>query len=221
MRCMYKEAHIDNMNQEQRGCLLLAAFMSSLYNQERESSLEDTKTWVQGMLVNSFKLPLRVANNVATLLYGSEQLLPHIRQISELNSKEDYEKAFRSKLMDQKDSKFRLCVGMWIREIKQLWQIAAVLSSVIDKQGDEYDREQPVGFVKAVRNSGLSEAYSLKPVVKGNEIANALNVHGRQIGILTNELVKYQVSCIDSVSKDDALSWLRDNKEKLLSSESK
>ena len=208
MRIMIKLSKRYKLNLEERTELLLAAFLSSLTDASMEKEIVEEICY--NLIVSSFRLPLKLAANVSTIIYGAQKIKSKVLVCED--KKETLDEDFFGDIILQ-DREF---VGKWLRNIvKELYDKSLMLCNVIDTQGTEFTEKRcfrAVKFLKALneKHRKLVEISQDASPLRGDEIAQALEttpgpIVAEVIEDLTNERFKKYP---EKFEREQAVEWL-------------
>ncbi|KAG2379003.1 hypothetical protein C9374_007641 [Naegleria lovaniensis] len=208
MRIMIKLSKRYKLDLDERAELLLAAFISPHTDASmQKASIEEI---CYNLIVSSFRLPLKLAANVSTIIYGAQKIKSKVLVCED--KKETLDEDFFSDIILQ-DREF---VGKWLRNfVKELYDKSLMLCNVIDTQGTEFTEKRcfrAVKFLKALneKHRRLVEISQDSSPLRGDEIARLLEttpgpVVAEVIEDLTNERFKKYP---EKFEKEQALEWL-------------
>jgi len=95
-------------------------------------------------------------------------------------------------------------IGLWIREAKELWQLSALLSSLIATEEVEI-AEKLIALLKEMH---IEELIHMKPLLNGNDL-QSLGYNGKIISEIHMKLIHWQVINYRSkLTKEQATQWL-------------
>ncbi|XP_009600897.2 tRNA nucleotidyltransferase cca2 isoform X2 [Nicotiana tabacum] len=212
---------------QRRLCLYAALFLPF-----RETIYRDNKAKkipvVNYFFRNSLKLKASDAETVISLHAATKKF---VTLIPSLVSKED----IKVLEVDWKDtievpiaSKLRILAGLLLREIKQFWRVALLLSMQLhpvdivsstsfSKENFELDKRS--GLFKSVENAvgalGLEKVWELKPLVNGKEIMNILQIEsgGPVVREWQQKLLEWQLAH-PSGTAEECLDWMKQTQSK-------
>ncbi|EXC29900.1 CCA tRNA nucleotidyltransferase [Morus notabilis] len=122
-------------------------------------------------------------------------------------------------------SKLRVLTGMLLREIKDFWRVALLISTLYKIDPTEnllnknFQPDMLRDMFKAAENSiielGLEKVWDVKPLVNGKEIMNTLELKsgGRLVGEWQQKLLKWQLAH-PSATSEECLKWMRQKRLK-------
>ncbi|KAL9647545.1 hypothetical protein ABK040_006901 [Willaertia magna] len=216
MRIMFKLAKKCELNAEDRAELLLAGFLSALTTEDMTK--DEIQTLVENLICSSFRLPLKLSNNITTIIYGAQQIKYNVLVCDE--KKESLDEEFFTHLIQEN----RLLIGKWIRnDVKTLYDRTLLLCNVINTVGTEFTEKRcyrAEKFLSALKKQhvGLLKLSQSSPVLNGSDISKALSINpGPIVAKVLEELVDYSLEKYPQVvTKEEALEWLKEHSERFL-----
>ncbi|XP_060197998.1 tRNA nucleotidyltransferase cca2-like [Lycium barbarum] len=125
-------------------------------------------------------------------------------------------------------SKLRILTGLLLREIKEFWRVALLLSmqlypvdivSCTSFSNEDFDLDKRNGLFKAVENAvrtlGLEKIWETKPLVNGKEIMNILQIKsgGPVVKEWQQKLLEWQLAH-PSGTAEECLDWMKQAQSK-------
>ncbi|GAB2228985.1 hypothetical protein Droror1_Dr00023119 [Drosera rotundifolia] len=176
------------------------------------------------IILNSLKRKANDAENVVKIHRASMKftaLLPFI------TSKEDVQNAdleLVEVLIDiPRTSKLRIWIGLLLREIKDLWEVALLvcvlsypngIKQELSEEDLEMDMDKRRDLFKLVHdliiNLGLERVWDMDPLLNGNDIMNALHLEGGpDVKDWKQNVIRWQLAH-PSGTADECLEWVKD-----------
>ncbi|KAK9743298.1 hypothetical protein RND81_03G230300 [Saponaria officinalis] len=201
---------------QRRLCLYAALFLPL-----RSMSYKDKKKKVPAVdfiFRNSLKRPVKDAETVISIHRVMEKFLS---LLSLLTSKEDMQHAEATCgkiLIDVPEtSKLRILTGLLLREIKDFWPVALLVSTLV------YPDDGVVECIKLekcrkmfklaedmITKQGLENIWETKPLVNGNEIMSILNLKGGpDVREWQQKVMEWQLAH-PAGTADECQEWLRE-----------
>ncbi|KAL3324167.1 hypothetical protein AABB24_038379, partial [Solanum stoloniferum] len=213
---------------QRRLCLYAALFLPF-----RETIYRDNKAKkipvVNYIFRNSLKLKASDAETVMSLHTVTKKF---VTLIPLLVSKEDIQVLEVDWKRDTIEvpiaSKLRILTGLLLREIKEFWCVALLLSmqlhpvdivSSTSFSNEDFELDKRSGLFKtvesAVRTLGLEKVWEMKPLVNGKEIMNILQIKsgGPVVREWQQKLLEWQLAH-PSGSAEECLDWMKQAQSK-------
>ncbi|EFC47252.1 tRNA nucleotidyltransferase/poly(A) polymerase [Naegleria gruberi] len=211
MRVMIKLAKKYNLSLDERVELLLAGFLSPITS--HDMSREQIEEICYNLIVSSLRLPLKLAGNVSTIIYGAHYIKGKVLVCEE--NKASLDEQFFANII----SEDRVLVGRWLKNtVKHLYDKSLMLCNVINTQGTEFTEKRcfrAVKFLKALNEQHvkLIELSQSSSPLKGNEISTALDVPpGPIIAEVGEDLSTFIFQNYPQiVDREQAFEWLAEN----------
>ncbi|XP_068645964.1 tRNA nucleotidyltransferase cca2-like isoform X1 [Aristolochia californica] len=215
-------------SEEQRRLYLYAALFlplrKSVYADNKGKKIPVTTFFFR----NSLKLKASDAETVASLHRAAETfvtLIPLIEsndgsEIADANLEEE-------NLFVPLHSKRRVCAGLLLRQIKDFWRVALMLSSLLHDSGENIEKfpsrtsqlEQMRELFRRIENSiielDLENIWEIKPLLDGKAIMNVLQLKtgGPLVREWQQRVLKWQLAH-PSGTAEDCLDWIRESNAK-------
>ncbi|KAJ4837336.1 hypothetical protein Tsubulata_037776 [Turnera subulata] len=209
---------------EQRRLALYAALFLPL----RDTVYTDDKRKENHVVNFIFKDALkRKASDPETVIRIHRKLKEFVTLIPLLTSEEDIQSADIEWDMDfdvPTTSKLRVFAGFLLREIKDFWRVALLISTMLyptntsstqyflDKQ---FQLDKRRDLFKAVEDAiiklGLEKIWDVKPLVNGKDIMSILQLSGRDIGKWQRNVLAWQLAH-PAGTTEECLDWMRHSK---------
>ncbi|KAK4708436.1 hypothetical protein R3W88_029361 [Solanum pinnatisectum] len=213
---------------QRRLCLYAALFLPF-----RETIYRDNKAKkipvVNYIFRNSLKLKASDAETVMSLHTVTKKF---VTLIPLLVSKEDIQVLEVDWKRDTIEvpiaSKLRILTGLLLREIKEFWRVALLLSmqlhpvdivSSTSFSNEDFELDKRSGLFKTVENVvrtlGLEKVWEMKPLVNGKEIMNILQIKsgGPVVREWQQKLLEWQLAH-PSGSAEECLDWMKQAQSK-------
>jgi len=213
MRIMIKLAKRYELSIDDRVEILLSGFLSGLTTSDMTK--ESIEELCDSLLVSSLRLPLKLAANVATIIYGAHRIKSKVLVCEE--QKHTLTEEFFANII-QED---RVFVGKWLRnDVKQFYDRSLMLCNVIETKGTEFTEKRcyrAEKFCKALNDNHLDllKLSQAPSILKGNEIADNLETTpGPIVSTVIEDLVTHLFEQYPKeISKEQAVKWLQSNIE--------
>ncbi|OIT30577.1 PREDICTED: putative CCA tRNA nucleotidyltransferase 2 [Nicotiana attenuata] len=213
---------------QRRLCLYAALFLPF-----RETIYRDNKAKkipvVNYIFRNSLKLKASDAETVISLHTATKKF---VTLIPSLVSKEDIKVLEVDWKKDTIEvpiaSKLRILAGLLLREIKEFWRVALLLSmqlhpvdivSSTSFSNENFELDKRSGLFKSVENAvgalGLEKVWEMKPLVNGKEIMNILQIKsgGPVVREWQQKLLEWQLAH-PSGTAEECLDWMKQTQSK-------
>ncbi|XP_015056497.1 putative CCA tRNA nucleotidyltransferase 2 [Solanum pennellii] len=213
---------------QRRLCLYAALFLPF-----RETIYRDNKAKkipvVNYIFRNSLKLKASDAEIVMSLHTVTKKF---VTLISLLVSKDDIQVLEVDWKRDTIEvpiaSKLRILTGLLLREIKEFWRVALLLSMLLHPvdvesstsfSNENFELDKSSGLFKtienAVRTLGLEKVWEMKPLVNGKEIMNILEIKsgGPVVREWQQKLLEWQLAH-PSGSAEECIDWMKQAQSK-------
>ncbi|XP_061993056.1 tRNA nucleotidyltransferase cca2-like isoform X3 [Rosa rugosa] len=209
-------------NDEQRRLSFYAAMFLPL----RKTMYKDRKAKdvpvVNYIFRDSLKQRVSDAETVINLHNALEKflsLLPHFVPNEDVKLAEvDLGREYVDVPLTSKESKLRVLTGFLLREIKDFWRVALLMSTllyptnVLDKNLKPEDRRALfVEAERAINNLGLDKVWDVKPLLNGKEIMDALQLKsgGPLVSKWQRKLLAWQLAHPLGTA-EECLKWLKE-----------
>ncbi|KAL6189915.1 hypothetical protein ACLB2K_036316 [Fragaria x ananassa] len=209
-------------NDEQRRLSFYAAMFLPL----RKTMYKDRKAKdvpvVNYIFRDSLKLRVSDAETVVNLHNALENflsLLPHFVPNGDVKLTEvDLGREYVDVPLTSKESKLRVLTGFLLREIKDFWRVALLMSTllyptdVINKNFKPEDRRALfVEAEKAIYDLGLDKVWEVKPLLNGKEIMDVLQLKsgGPVVSKWQRKLLAWQIAH-PSGTAEECREWLKE-----------
>ncbi|PIN09292.1 tRNA nucleotidyltransferase/poly(A) polymerase [Handroanthus impetiginosus] len=213
---------------QQRLCLyaaLLLPFRNNVYKDKKGKKIPV----VSDIFRTSLKLKTSDAENVMNMHLAAEKFLSLIPLIISKESLQVLEVDWRKETIDVPvASKLRILTGLVLRDIKEFWRAALVLSlllfpedigsskklSIEDKKLQE-KRELFNRVENAILEMGLEKVWEFKPLVNGKEIMSILQLKsgGPIVREWQQKLLEWQLAH-PSGSAEECIDWMKEAQSK-------
>nr|XP_025883972.1 putative CCA tRNA nucleotidyltransferase 2 [Solanum lycopersicum] len=125
-------------------------------------------------------------------------------------------------------SKLRILTGLLLREIKEFWRVALLLSMLLHPvdvvsstsfSNENFELDKSSGLFKTVENAvrtlGLEKVWEMKPLVNGKEIMNILEIKsgGPVVREWQQKLLEWQLAH-PSGSAEECIDWMKQAQSK-------
>lgn len=210
-----------------RLCLYAALFLPF-----RKTIYEDHKgkkiPVVSYIFRNSLKLKASDAETVLSLHLAAEKFVSLIPLILSNEDVQILEVDWKREIIDVPvASKLRILAGLLLREIKEFWRAALVLSMLLrgaiigctTNSSNKYEldkkRELFNRIEKAILELGLEKVWEMKPLVNGRDIMSVLQIKsgGPVVKEWQQKLLEWQLAH-PSVSAEECIDWMRQTHSK-------
>jgi len=141
-------------------------------------------------------------------------------------------RTFKEKLEDEyleipTDSVKRVCAGLILREIKDFWRLALLVSilsnpeaenaaGILNKQDElHWRKEKYIRVERAITDLDLDGVWKLKPVLDGKSIMGVMQVKsgGPLIGKWQQRALKWQLAHPNG-TMDECIEWMKQSQSK-------
>ncbi|CAA2942564.1 CCA tRNA nucleotidyltransferase 2 [Olea europaea subsp. europaea] len=220
---------LSSFTDDQRRLCLYAAFFlpfrKTIYTDKKGKKIPV----VSYIFRNSLKLKASDAETVLSLHFAAEKFVSLIPLILSNEDIQILEVDWKREIIDVPDaSKLRILAGLLLREIKDFWRAALVLSMLLhpsiigcttnsSKEESELDKKGELfkGIEKAILELGLEKVWEMKPLVNGKDIMNVLEIKsgGPVVKEWQQKLLEWQLAH-PSGSTDECVDWLRQTHSK-------
>ncbi|KAK6116657.1 hypothetical protein DH2020_049591 [Rehmannia glutinosa] len=209
---------------QQRLCLyaaLLLPFRNAVYRDQKKKKIPV----VSYIFRSSLKLKSSDAETVMSLHLAAEKFLSLIPSLISDENLQNLEVDRKTETIDVPiASKLRILAGLHLREIKEFWHAALVLSLLLypediglsksssvedaelNNRRDLYNRIE-----NAILEMGLEKVWDLKPLVNGKEIMSILQINSG--GPIQQKLLEWQLAH-PSGSAEECIDWMRQTQSK-------
>ncbi|XP_022858167.1 putative CCA tRNA nucleotidyltransferase 2 isoform X2 [Olea europaea var. sylvestris] len=177
---------------------------------------------------NSLKLKASDAETVLSLHLAAEKFVSLIPLILSNEDIQILEVEWKREIIAVSvASKLRILAGLLLREIKEFWRAALVLSMLLraaiivcstNSSNNEYELDKKVELFnrieKAILELGLERVWEMKPLVNGKDIMNVLQIKsGGPVVKEWQKLLEWQLAH-PSGSADECIDWMRQTHSK-------
>ncbi|KAL0337424.1 UNVERIFIED_CONTAM: CCA tRNA nucleotidyltransferase, mitochondrial [Sesamum calycinum] len=204
---------------QQRLCLyaaLLLPFRSAAYRDKKDRMVPV----VHYIILDSLKLKFSDAKTVVSLHVAAEKFVSLIPLIMSKDDLQFPEADWKRETIDVPiASKIRILAGWVLREIKEFWRAALVISLLlygndVGSSNEETELKERGELFKRVENAilekGLDKVWELKPVVDGRGIMHVLQLNsgGPVVREWQDKVVEWQLAH-PSGSTTECTEWMR------------
>ncbi|KAL3641415.1 hypothetical protein CASFOL_016383 [Castilleja foliolosa] len=208
-----------SFNDDQRRLSLYAALLLPFRNTVYKDTKGKRIPVVSYIFRSSLKLKSSDADTVMNLHIAAQKFLSFIPSLISDDNSQIVEAIKKKVTIDVPvSSKLRILSGLLLREIKEFWHAALVLSLLLypieDTELNEiielYHRIET-----AILEMGLDKVWDLKPLVNGKEIMNILQLKtgGPIVREWQQKLLEWQLAH-PSGSAEDCVDWMRQTQSK-------
>jgi len=115
-------------------CSLMFSLLSNIIPEN--FNFEETKFFIDKLILCSFKLPLKLSNDSTNILFHSKEIKKFILfdKIKFENTKEEIFNIYIDLIKNN-----LISIGFWLRQINSLWIPTIWLSSILNTKGTEFD----------------------------------------------------------------------------------
>ncbi|GAB4861444.1 hypothetical protein Ancab_036646 [Ancistrocladus abbreviatus] len=214
-----------SFNDEQRRLCLYASLFLPLRKTMYENDKNKKVPVADFIIRNSIKLKAKDAEMVVSIHRASDKftkLLPFITCEKDVqNSKLEWGKI----LIDvPATSKLRIWAGLLLREIKEFWEVALLVSTLLYSDSIEHelsdkqcyaDKRDLFKLVKdAIIKLGLDKVWEVKPLVNGKDIMNILHLKpGPDVRNWTQKIIEWQLAH-PAAGAEECLEWMKETSAK-------
>ncbi|KAL6525238.1 hypothetical protein OROMI_030831 [Orobanche minor] len=227
-----------SFNDEQRRLCLYAAlflpFRSAVYTVKKDRDTDKESKRVKNPVVSyifhtSLKLANSDAETVMRLHVAAEKFLSLIPSLISDGTSQILEVDKKHLTIDVPvSSKLRVFSGLLLREIKEFWRAAVVLSLLLYPQDigssknlsvEDTEVKEAINLYDRIENAilemELEKVWDLKPLVNGKEIMNILQLKkgGPIVGEWQQKLLQWQLA-YPSGSAEECIDWMRQTQSK-------
>ncbi|XP_076887453.1 tRNA nucleotidyltransferase cca2-like [Bidens hawaiensis] len=218
-RLMHETRCSEIFNDEQRRLYLYA----SLFLPFRKTVYLDNKKKivpiVNYIIRNSLKLKASDADDVMRLHVVAEKISSLIPFMLSSDDTQTGEIGWETEVIDVDVSlKLRILLGLVVREIKDLWRAALMLSTLLYNNGSsgeviERDLEKRKQVFRVVEEEilklGLDKVWEMKPLTNGKEIMRVLELEkgGPVVSEWQRKLIQWQLA-YPSGSVEECIDWM-------------
>lgn len=209
------------LNDEQRRLCLYASLFLPLRSTVYRDNKNRKVPAVDYIFRSSLKLKAKDAETVISIHRVSEKfvsLVPYIMSEKDVQSAEIH---CGHVLIDvPQSSKLRILIGLLLREIKDFWRVALLVSILLHTDVSEHEssgkdiqlekRQETFKLVKDVISKlGLENVWETKPLVNGQEIIKVLNLQrgGPVVKEWQQKIMEWQLAH-PAGTADECLEWL-------------
>ncbi|GER27513.1 CCA-adding enzyme [Striga asiatica] len=215
-------------DEERRLCLYAALFLpfrNVIYREKKGKKIPV----VNYLFKTSLKLKNSDAETVISLHLAAKKFLPLIPSLISDENLQALQVDKKTLTIDVPAAlQLRILTGLLLREIKEFWRAALVLSLLLypadiglsENLSVEYTElneriEIYNSIEKAILEMGLEKVWDLKPLVNGKDIMSVLELKtgGPVVKEWQQKLLQWQLAH-PSVSADECIDWMRQNHSK-------
>ncbi|KAH9626384.1 hypothetical protein KSS87_009070 [Heliosperma pusillum] len=171
---------------------------------------------------NSLKLKAKDSETVINVHRATEKFISLISLLTSQKDAQHAQATLGEILIDvPQPSKLRIWTGLLLREIKEFWPVALLMSTLVYPYGDlqesstegiklEKSRELFKLVSDMIAERGLENIWETKPLINGNEIISILNPEDRKsVGKWLQKVMQWQLSHPEG-TVDQCKEWLRE-----------
>lgn len=218
----------DPKSQDERRRLCL---YSSLFNPLRNMFYLDKRSKKVPVSTFIIKDSLKLKNSDAEMVVNIHAASEKIAELIPLESNPDVS-TLKEKLEDEyleipEDSVKRVFAGLILREIKDFWRVALLLSILSYPEAENADetlnrqdelrrrRERYIRVERSITDLDLDGVWKLKPVLDGKSIMGVIQVKsgGPLIGQWQQRVLKWQLAHPNG-SVDECIEWMKQSQSK-------
>ncbi|KAL0436437.1 UNVERIFIED_CONTAM: CCA tRNA nucleotidyltransferase, mitochondrial [Sesamum radiatum] len=209
-----------SFNDDQQRLCLYAALLLPFRNAACRDKKDKTVPVAHNIILDSLKLESNDAKTVVRMHAAAEKLLSLIPLIMSKDDLLFIEADWKRETIDVSiASKIRILAGCVLREIKEFWRAALVISLLlypndVGLSNEETELIERGELFKRVENAilekGLDKVWELKPLVDGRGIMHVLQLDsgGPLVGEWQNKVVEWQLAH-PSGSTEECTEWMR------------
>ncbi|CAI9106254.1 OLC1v1005369C1 [Oldenlandia corymbosa var. corymbosa] len=203
---------------QQRLCLYAALFLPF-----REVVYKDSKAKtfpvVNYIIRNSLKLKSSDAETIVSLHIAAQRFVSLMQYMVSNEDVQFVEVDWKSEIIDvPAASKLRILVGLLLRDIKDYWQPALILSMLLNTEDiqsgtslSEVDKKKELYKVveESIVRQGLDKIWGVKPLVNGKQIMSVLNLKtgGPLVREWQQKLLEWQLAH-PSGTEEECIDWM-------------
>jgi tRNA nucleotidyltransferase/poly(A) polymerase len=173
-------------------CAAIAGLLSHHFNESM--TFEKVSGRIEELVQNDWRLPVKFHDEISKVLFYTYRL---------------------EILLDGKNWKDQIVpLGLWIREIKDLWEICMYLNELTGSSGTEVDNEGVFDNVevllKELKAFDLPALIKMKAVLNGHDIETILKIKpGKAIGKIIENEIEYQIAAWPRIiGKEEMVDYL-------------
>lgn len=220
--------HSSFSDDQRRLCMYAALFLPF-----RETIYRDNKAKkipvVNYIFRNSLKLKASDADTVISLHTATKKFVALIPFLVAKEDIQGLEVDWKRDIIEVPiASKLRILTGLLLREIKEFWRVALLLSmqlhpvdivSSTSFSNNNFELDKRSGLFKTVENAvrtlGLEKVWEMKPLVNGKEIMNILQIKsgGPVVREWQQKLVEWQLAH-PCGSAEECVDWMKQTQSK-------
>ncbi|KAJ0457702.1 putative CCA tRNA nucleotidyltransferase [Helianthus annuus] len=205
-----------SFSDEQRRLYLYASLLLPLRKTVYLDNKKKTVPVANYIFRNSLKLKASDADDVMRLHSAAEKLLSLIPFVLSGDNMQTGEITWETEVIDVDVSlKLRILLGLLLREIKDLWRAALMLSTLVynndsSVEGDLEKRRQVFTEVeREILKLGLDKVWEIKPLINGKDIIRLLELGkgGPVVSEWQRKLLQWQLA-YPSGSVEECIDWM-------------
>ncbi|XP_074292231.1 CCA tRNA nucleotidyltransferase, mitochondrial-like [Silene latifolia] len=190
-----------SLSDDQRRLCLYSALFLPLRNMKYKYNNKKQRYVVHHIFLNSLKLKSKDSDKVI-MIHRAAEKFTHIT--SRLTSQENGH-----------CSKLRILTGLLMREIKDFWQVALLVSTLVQYPNGEKSRELFMLVKDMITKQGLENIWETKPLFHGHEIKSILKLNGTCcIGEWQQKVVEWQLANPSGTANECQI-WMREQWQRL------
>ncbi|XP_074269184.1 tRNA nucleotidyltransferase cca2 isoform X2 [Silene latifolia] len=205
---------------QRRLCLYSAMFLPL-----RSMTYKDKKKpvpVVDHIFLNSLKLKVKDSKTVTSVHHAAEKFISIISLFTSQKDMQHAKATLEEILIDVPEaSKLRIWTGLLLREIKEFWPVALLMSTLVYPYGDlQESSTEGINLEKcrelfnlvndSITEQGLENIWETKPLINGTEIMSILNIKGGPgVKEWQQKVMQWQLS-YPTGTADKCEEWLRE-----------
>ncbi|KAL2893572.1 putative CCA tRNA nucleotidyltransferase 2 [Bienertia sinuspersici] len=210
------------LNDEQRRLCLYAALFLPLRSMVYKDTKKRKIQAVDFIFRNSLKLKSKDSETVINVHRATQKFIPLISHITSEKDVQHCEAHCGKILIDVPEaSKLRILAGLLLREIKEFWPVALLLSTILypgdglhESAVEDMKLEKSEELFKLVKNVvvklELENIWETKPLVNGKDIMGTLNLKaGPSVKEWQQKVIEWQLAHPTGTA-DECQEWLRE-----------
>ncbi|XP_021847913.2 tRNA nucleotidyltransferase cca2 [Spinacia oleracea] len=210
------------LNDEQRRLCLYAALFLPLRSMVYRDNKKKKIPVVDFIFRNSLKLKAKDAETVISVHRATEKFIPLVSCITSEKDVQHAEAHCGKILTDVPEtSKLRILLGLLLREIKEFWPVALLVSTLLYPNGvlcessaEDLKLEKSEELFKLVKDVivklDLENIWEAKPLVNGKDIMSILNLKaGPNVKEWQQKVIEWQLA-YPTGTADECQEWLRE-----------
>ncbi|XP_074269188.1 tRNA nucleotidyltransferase cca2-like isoform X3 [Silene latifolia] len=213
-----------------RLCLYSAMFLPLRSTTYKDKKKKQPVPVVDHIFRNSLKLKDKDPETIINVHRVTEKFISIISLLRSQKDMQHAEATFETTLINvPESSKLRILTGLLLREIKEFWPIALLMSTLVYPYGDlqessaeginlEKCRELFMLVNDMIAKQGLENIWETKPIINGNEIMSILNPEGKKVGKWVEKVMQWQLSN-PAGTVNECKEWLEKTGKELLEEE--